>query len=115
MASRSKPQSRSGPDIQAAMEAVLAAERAAMDAIASSQQRAEELLQDARVRARRIAEHANRRVAALERAAGQGAPFRGVAGSSREPLRLKAEEQARLEKALQRLADQLLGGDDDVA
>jgi hypothetical protein len=98
------------------MEAVLAAERSAMDAIATSQQRAEEVLQEARLRARRIADQAHRRIAALERAnADQGARSRRGAEASQDGLKPTAAEQARLEQALERLADQLLGDGNGVA
>ena len=116
MPSSSKPQSQPGSDIQAAMKAVLAAERSAMEAIATSQRRAEELLQDARLRARRIADQAHRRIAALERAnTGQSERSGRANQASADTLQPTPTEQARLEQALKRLADQLLGGGDGVA
>lgn len=98
------------------MQAVLAAERSAMDAIATSQRRAEQLLQDARLRARRIADRAHRRIAALERAhAGQNEQSARAGQAAAAGLQPTAAEQAWLEQALERLADQLLGGEDGCA
>jgi hypothetical protein len=102
-------------DVQAAMEEVLAAERAAVDAIAASRRRADQLVQDARARARRIAERARARVAALERVnttraldVDEPAEVNQLSAGGG----LSEQERARLDAALQLLADRLLESGD---
>ena len=95
------------------MHEVLAAEQGAMEAIAASRRHAEALIQTARSRARSIAERARARVAALERANFNASePSANAAGGRLDMTEPTAHDLARLEAALQRLADQLLDGDD---
>ena len=95
------------------MHEVLAAEQEAMAAIAASRRRADALIQTARSRARSIAGRASARVATLERANFKASePAANPAGGVRNSGEPTGHDLARLEAALQRLADQLLDADD---
>ena len=113
MAKTGAAQASGAVEVRAAMEEVLATERAAMDAIGASQRRAEELMQAARSRARSIADRAQARIAALERGSpARGAALGGAPGGARVALAPSDAERVLLDRALERLADRLLGNDD---
>lgn len=101
-------------EVEAAIARVLDAERAARAAVETSQREAEAIRADARARDKRIAEQAAARIAAIRagtatrRAARLGAIEAEAVGPDPQAADDEAA-RARLDDALGRLADELIG------
>ena len=107
---------RTGRDVQAAIAHVLDAERRARAAVEAAQREADALRAEARARDKRIAETAAGRIAAIragmaEKRAARLAAIEAAATGPDPQAAGDAAARARLEQAVARLADEMIGGE----
>jgi hypothetical protein len=113
-----QPREKSSEDraVEAAIARVLDAERAARAAVEASQREAESIRADARAREKRVAERAAARIAALRAATAErrAARLAAIEAEAVGPDPQAAQDEAartRLASAVDRLADELIGGE----
>lgn len=114
---RSSVDSAHADQADAAIARVLAAEREARDAIAASEHEAAQIIEDAREQERRAAERAVRRIAKVRTGMGRKleARLREIDREAGAADPQKAQDdaaRARLDGAVARLADELIGARD---